>query len=170
MREVWSPLIFFASNSSFRLIPSAPVGFPSRSAEGAVAAAWARLACASGKIRGPSHDGPRKQHVGPAVRYSCELRVPPDAWPPLRPASDANSRSCENDLFSAGTLRPPLLAISRCRSSSIDAKPRFEVELPFAMNCLLPSLRLGQPRSDSMVPAKAGFFGGKSISRRGKLI
>ena len=104
------------------------------------------------------------------MRYSCELRVPPDAWPPLRPASDANSRSCENDLFSAGTLRPPLLAISRCRSSSIDAKPRFEVELPFAMNCLLPSLRLGQPRSDSMVPAKAGFFGGRSIGRTGKLI
>jgi hypothetical protein len=25
---------------------------------------------------------------------------------------------------------PPLLAISRCRSESIDAKPRFEVELP----------------------------------------
>jgi hypothetical protein len=26
-----------------------------------------------------------------------------------------------------------LLAISRCRSSSIDAKPRFEVELPVAI-------------------------------------
>jgi hypothetical protein len=51
----------------------------------------------------------------------------------LRPADEASSRSCEKERFSAGTLRPPLLAISRCRSKSIEAKPRFEVEFPVAM-------------------------------------
>jgi hypothetical protein len=59
--------------------------------------------------------------------------VPVD-WPPFRPAVEASSRSWEKERFSAGTLRPPLLAISRCRSKSIEAKPRFEVEFPDAIS------------------------------------
>jgi hypothetical protein len=43
-------------------------------------------------------------------------------------AEEASSRSCENDRLSAGTERPPLLAISRCRSIFMEAKPRFEVD------------------------------------------
>ena len=65
------------------------------------------------------------------VRHSARP-VPVDC-PPLRPADDASSRSWEKERFSAGTERPPLLAISRCRSIFIDAKPRFEVELPDAI-------------------------------------
>jgi hypothetical protein len=49
---------------------------------------------------------------------SCE------AWPPLRPAGEAGSRFCENDRFSAGTLLPPRLAISRRLFGSIEADPR----------------------------------------------
>jgi hypothetical protein len=47
-----------------------------------------------------------------------------DNCPPLRPASEAKSLFCENDRFSEGTLLPPLLAISRCFSGLMDAKPR----------------------------------------------
>ncbi len=45
--------------------------------------------------------------------------------PPLRPASAANSAFCEKLLFSRGTLSPPFLAMARCFSGSIEAKPRF---------------------------------------------
>src|ERR1700704_4791225 len=44
--------------------------------------------------------------------------------PPLRPASDASSGSCEKLRFSSGTLSPPFLAISRRSSSLMLAKPR----------------------------------------------
>jgi hypothetical protein len=56
-----------------------------------------------------------------------------DDWPPLRPAWDASSRFCENERFDGGTLCPPLLAISRCFSGLIEAKPRFEADLFPAM-------------------------------------
>jgi hypothetical protein len=45
----------------------------------------------------------------------------------LRPASAASRLSKEKLRFSFGTLRPPLLAMRRCFSTSIDAKPRFDV-------------------------------------------
>ena len=66
----------------------------------------------------------------PALALEARLRVP--AWlacPPLRPASAASRRSREKLRFSFGTLRPPLLAIRRCFSSSMEAKPRFDVRL-----------------------------------------
>jgi hypothetical protein len=53
-----------------------------------------------------------------------------DSFPPLRPASEAKFLFCENERFSDGTLLPPLLAISRCFSGVIDAKPRRPVLVP----------------------------------------
>src|SRR3954469_14429316 len=46
------------------------------------------------------------------------------ALPPLRPASTASSRSNSWALPLSWAARPPLLAISRCSSGSIAAKPR----------------------------------------------
>ena len=43
----------------------------------------------------------------------------------MRPASDARAEFSEKVRLSAGTLLPPLLAISRRLSSLIEAKPRF---------------------------------------------
>jgi hypothetical protein len=51
--------------------------------------------------------------------YSC-LRDSP----PLRPASNAKSRSCEKPRLSSGALSPSLRAISRRSSSLMLAKPR----------------------------------------------
>jgi hypothetical protein len=62
-----------------------------------------------------------------------KCRLPWDEWPPLRPASEASWRFREKLRFSSGTLRPPLRAISRCFSASMDAKPRFEVLTFFRM-------------------------------------
>jgi hypothetical protein len=67
-------------------------------------------------------------------------RRPPDLRPPLRPASEARSLFCEKERLSEGTLLPPLLAISRCFSGLMDAKPRLDVLLPVAM---LSSLTVG---------------------------
>ena len=50
-----------------------------------------------------------------------------EVTPPFRPASLARPRFCEKERFSAGTLLPPLLAISRLFSTLIDAKPRLDV-------------------------------------------
>src|ERR1700730_10107390 len=69
-----------------------------------------------------------------------KCRLPWDEWPPLRPASEASWRFREKLRFSSGTLRPPLRAISRCLSASMDAKPRFEVPTFFRM--VLPLIML----------------------------
>ncbi|VTZ26454.1 hypothetical protein MPC1_3160004 [Methylocella tundrae] len=47
--------------------------------------------------------------------------------PPLRPASAASPGFCEKLRFSWGTLSPPLRAIALCFSGSIEAKPRVDV-------------------------------------------
>jgi len=61
--------------------------------------------------------------------FSAGRVVVVEDWPPLRPACEASSRFCENERFDGGTLCPPLLAISRCFSGLIEAKPRFDVDL-----------------------------------------
>jgi hypothetical protein len=60
--------------------------------------------------------------------FSAGLELVEDC-PPLRPAWEASSRFCEKERFDGGTLWPPLLAISRCFSGLIEAKPRFEADL-----------------------------------------
>jgi hypothetical protein len=50
---------------------------------------------------------------------------PGELCPPLRPASEARAEFREKARLSAGTLLPPLRAISRRFSALIDAKPRF---------------------------------------------
>ena len=58
-------------------------------------------------------------------------RPPRLTWPPLRPAWRASSdvHSCAVPFWCAA--RPPLLAISRCFSGDIDAKPRRSLRSPF---------------------------------------
>ena len=50
-------------------------------------------------------------------------------------ACAAKERSFEKLRSSGGTLRPPLLAISRCSAGSIDANPRFEPPVAPALFC-----------------------------------
>ena len=72
-----------------------------------------------------------------ARSYNCAAKVAPprnyfmgavlslaSAEPPLRPASFARFLFTENDLFSAGTDDPPLIAIARRFSGDMAAKPR----------------------------------------------
>ena len=57
---------------------------------------------------------------------SCEASLLiENALPPLRPASVARTWSLENLRFSSSARSLPLRAISRCLSSSIEAKPQF---------------------------------------------
>src|SRR6185437_1862987 len=69
-------------------------------------------------------------------------RCAPCASPPLRPAARAFSRSLAKlpGLFCFPWLCPPLLAISRCISGCMEAKPRFDLPLPVLLLTPLPLL------------------------------
>ncbi len=70
-------------------------------------------------------------------KMSCEASLLiENALPPLRPASVARTWSLENLRFSSSARSLPLRAISRCLSSSVEAKPQF------GMLRLLPPLLL----------------------------
>ena len=57
-------------------------------------------------------------------------RPPPCEFsPPLRPAAEAKSRFCAKGRLLAGTLCPPLLAMARCFAGSMEANPRFDVDV-----------------------------------------
>ena len=56
--------------------------------------------------------------------------------PPLRPAAAASTGFCEKLRFSFGTLSPPLQAIARCFSKSINAKPRVDFGLSIGLSPL----------------------------------
>ena len=59
-------------------------------------------------------------------KMSCEASLLiENALPPLRPASVARTWSLENLRFSSSARSLPLRAISRCLSSSVEAKPQF---------------------------------------------
>ena len=113
----------------------------------------------------PSCDGPESlMELSSVTLAHCAFRRKPDRLSvPLRtPIRDLGRRT-----FSpAGTLRPPLLAISRCRCPSIDAKPRFEVELVAAITA---SLALFTLRLDNHSRIRK-FRGSEVVFASGKVI
>ena len=80
----------------------------------------------------PASGGFASKHLRRSARlYQRVLVVPAGVWSwrvcfrLLLPAALASCRSLANARASAGTLLPPLLAISRCFSGCIAANPRF---------------------------------------------
>ena len=93
---------------------------------------------------------PHISRTAPAVGPSTSRPRPPRLiWPPLRPADRASSEvhSCAVPFWWAA--RPPLLAISRCFSGDIDAKPRRSLRSPFTIRpfaaSFIAALSLGHP-------------------------
>src|SRR5205085_2191779 len=69
-------------------------------------------------------DGSATPGVGVSGGTMSRPRPPRLTWPPLRPADRASSAVHSWAVPFSCAARPPLLAISRCFSGDIDAKPR----------------------------------------------
>ena len=97
-------------------------------------------------------------------------RPPRLTWPPLRPACRASSGVHSWAVPFSWAARPPLLAISRCRSGLIDAKPRRS--LRSLVTCASLALLVPRPvRLSSLwtpnhqAPAQKGFKGRATRAR-----